>query len=184
MVVEPETPALKPGFQLGTGRGASRRDIVASAPVSFVGQSKTAQRILLSVAKPRKGNFLSQSSIECPSFCATTVPKTVVDSLHVWLDVHPDPAPEMPLFLSQRRGRPLSVSTVNNMIKRWCRAAELPGNYGSHTMRKTWGYHQRIRNNQPIPLLMAAYGHSTQAQTLDYLGIQDSEIQDLYGLEL
>ncbi len=51
-------------------------------------------------------------------------------------------------------------------------------------MRKTWGYQQRVMKNAPIPILMEAFGHSTQAQTLAYLCIQEEEIQDLYGLEL
>jgi len=76
------------------------------------------------------------------------------------------------------------VSAVNRLVKRWCSDNGLKGNYGSHTLRKTWGYHQRKQKNAPIPLLMEAFGHSTQKQTLDYLGIQAQEIQELYALEL
>ena len=88
-----------------------------------------------------------------------------------------------PLFVSQKGGA-LTVPTVNNMIKSWCREVGLPGNYGSHTLRKTWGYWQRKDNNTPLPLLMSAFGHSTQQQTLDYLGIQSEEIAELYHYEL
>jgi len=36
-----------------------------------------------------------------------------------------------------------------------------------------------------IALLMIAFGHSNQKQTLDYLGIQDDEVSDLFmALEL
>lgn len=115
---------------------------------------------------------------------SVTVNQTVVDSIDSWLKVHPDLRAEAPLFISRKTGSALTVSAVHKMIKCWCRKAGLKGNYGSHTMRKTWGYHQRIQNNQPVPLLMAAFGHTTQAQTLEYLCIQESEIQDLYGLEL
>lgn len=45
-------------------------------------------------------------------------------------------------------------------------------------------YHQLRINGAPIPLLMDAYGHATQAQTLDYLCVQAEEIQELYDLEL
>ena len=51
-------------------------------------------------------------------------------------------------------------------------------------MRKTWGYHQRVYNSQPIPLLMVAFGHTSQAQTLDYLCVQDDEVRNLYDLKL
>jgi len=70
------------------------------------------------------------------------------------------------------------------MVKAWCADVGLRGNYGSHTLRKTWGYHQLRINNAPIPLLMDAYGHATQRQTLEYLCIEDEEIAELYELEL
>lgn len=51
-------------------------------------------------------------------------------------------------------------------------------------MARTWEYHQLRINKAPIPLLMDAYGHATQAQTLEYLCIQSEEIQELYDLAL
>jgi len=46
------------------------------------------------------------------------------------------------LFMGQRGV--LTVPTVNAKVKTWCRAINLKGNYGSHTLRKSWGYHQRV----------------------------------------
>ena len=60
----------------------------------------------------------------------------------------------------------------------------LTGNYGSHSLRKTWGYHQRKRFCVDIPTLMVMYNHSSQKQTLDYLRIQPQEIKDVYLSEL
>ncbi len=77
----------------------------------------------------------------------------------------------------------LTVPTVTNMVKGWCAAVGLKGNYGSHTMRKTWGWWQ-YKRGKPVPLLMEAYGHPTQKQTLDYLCIQAEEVAALYDLEL
>jgi len=83
------------------------------------------------------------------------------------------------LFKSQR-GAVLTVSTVNNMVKSWCKEINLKGNYGSHTLRKTWGYHQRVTFGTDLPRLMVCFNHSTQKQTLDYLCIQADEIKDVY----
>ena len=60
------------------------------------------------------------------------------------------------------------------------------GNYGSHSLRKTWGYWQYMSGNaRTMPLLMEAFGHSSQKQTLDYLCIQAKDIEEIYtGLEL
>lgn len=84
------------------------------------------------------------------------------------------------LFRSKKSTSQLKVSTVSGYVKRWCRKAGLQGNYASHTLRKTWGYMQRKEVNTPIPLLMTAYGHSTQKQTLSYLCIQSEEIAGVY----
>lgn len=71
------------------------------------------------------------------------------------------------------------------MMKSWTNKANLKGNYGSRSLRKTWGYHQRTKMGLRIPLLMEAFDHSSQKQTLDYLGIQTEEIKFLYlNLEL
>ena len=105
--------------------------------------------------------------------------RTVVDAVDQWLRVHPDPVNNATLFPSQITGQALLVPTLNNMVKKWCAEAGLRGNYGSHTLRKTWGYHQRMKQKAALPLLMEAFGHTSQAQTLDYLGIQSEEIQEI-----
>ena len=88
-------------------------------------------------------------------------------------------ADDAPLFYSQR-GTVLIVPSVNRLVKSWCRAINLPGNYGSHTLRKTFGYHQRVQLNTGVPELMVMFNHSSQKQTLDYLCIQPDEIRDAY----
>lgn len=83
------------------------------------------------------------------------------------------------LFVGQRGG--LTSSYLTRLIKRWCYEAGAPPlNYGSHTLRKTWGYHQRVTFNADIPTIMVAYGHASQQQTLAYLGVQASEVESLY----
>jgi integrase len=86
------------------------------------------------------------------------------------------------LFQSQRR-HVLTVS-VHKLVKSWCGEINLNGNYGSHTLRKTWGYHQRVTFGVDLPRLVVCFNHSTQRQTLDYLCIQPEEIKDVYENEL
>ncbi|MGB3222547.1 MAG: site-specific integrase [Desulforhopalus sp.] len=87
-------------------------------------------------------------------------------------------ADEDHLFRSQRGT--LTVPSVNRLVKSWCKEINLKGNYGSHTLRKTFGYHQRTQLNTSIPELMVMFNHSTQRQTLDYLCVQAEEIKDAY----
>ena len=87
------------------------------------------------------------------------------------------------LFRSQRADV-LIVPSLIRMVKKWCKAINLKGNYGSHTLRKTWGYHQRVTFGTDLPRLMVCFNHSTQRQTLDYLCIQADEIREVYENEL
>ena len=87
------------------------------------------------------------------------------------------------LFKSQRR-EVLTVPSTHRLVKSWCKAINLKGNYGSHTLRKTLGYHQRVTFGVDLPRLMVCFNHSTQKQTLDYLCIQPEEIKDVYENEL
>ncbi len=83
-----------------------------------------------------------------------------------------------PLFRSQRGGR-LTVSSVTRLVKGWCREIGMKGNFGSHTLRKTWGYHA-WKAGIDLPRLMTIFNHANQKQTLDYLCIQAAEIEDAY----
>ena len=75
-------------------------------------------------------------------------------------------------------------TTINALVKKWCNKINLKGNYGSHTLRKTWGYHQRVTFNVGIPVMMNCFNHSTQKQTLDYLCVQPEEIRSVYANEI
>jgi integrase len=88
------------------------------------------------------------------------------------------------LFKSQKSGKALKVSSVHNLVKAWCKTIKLKGNYGSHTLRKTWGYHQRVTYRVDIPTLMVCFNHATQKQTLNYLCIQPEEITSVFKNEL
>ncbi|MFC1692639.1 tyrosine-type recombinase/integrase [Candidatus Latescibacterota bacterium] len=87
---------------------------------------------------------------------------------------------DQPLILSQRGNNALKTSAVNGLVKQWCKKIGLKGNYGSHTLRKTWGYHQHHTFKTPLPLLMDLFNHSSQRQTLDYLCIQPEEKKAVY----
>jgi integrase len=90
--------------------------------------------------------------------------------------------PEDFLFFS-RWGDRLGVPEVSRKVKGWCMDIRLNGNYGSHTLRKTWGFWQYKRGTS-IPLLMEAFGHQTQRQTMAYLGIQAIEVAQIFEMEL
>lgn len=127
------------------------------------------------------GDVLDLKQQKTQKYRLVTLNPTVVSAIQHWLDVG-QLQDEDYLFKGQRGC--LTVATVSSMVKSWCRDVGLKGNYGSHTLRKTWGYWQRMERGTAIPLLMEAFGHATQQQTLAYLGIQSNEIAAIYELEL
>jgi integrase len=87
------------------------------------------------------------------------------------------------LFIGQR-GNVLTVPALNLKIKRWMKRLGLKGNFGCHSLRKTWAFFQYRYFNTQLPMLMKALNHSSQAITLRYLGIQEKELADIYGNEI
>ena len=106
-----------------------------------------------------------------------TLNKACISAIQALLATKPYKDEDL-LFIGQRGC--LTVPTVNQKVKSWCRAFNLKGNYGAHTLRKTFGYHQRVTFGTDLPTLMEIFNHSTQKQTLTYLCVQPDEIRNVY----
>ena len=72
--------------------------------------------------------------------------------------------------------RPLTRERAWQLVSQMCRAAGLSGNYGTHTLRKTWGYHAR-KSGVPMEIIMEKLNHTSFAMTKRYLGITDDELR-------
>lgn len=53
--------------------------------------------------------------------------------------------------------------------------------FGSHSLRKTWGY-TAYKKTKNIGLLMKAFNHSSAEETLRYIGIDQDEEDELYSI--
>lgn len=71
---------------------------------------------------------------------------------------------------SRLRGQPIDRSTAYKMLNDVARHFDLK-EIGTHTMRKTWGYHLYKQDPQNLALLMDMFGHSDPTITLRYIGI-------------
>lgn len=117
-----------------------------------------------------------------------TINKAVFDAIRELLATMPGAKENELLFQSRKvnsgRGGMLTVSYLNSLVKSWCREINLRGNYGAHSLRKTFGYIHRTVFGTDLPTLMEMFNHSSQRQTLTYLGIQPREIKDAYLKEI
>ena len=65
-------------------------------------------------------------------------------------------------------------------MKKWPRAINLnAGNYGAHTLRKMFGYIQRMEYKVGFEVLAKRFNHASPAVTMRYLGIEDKEVNEI-----
>lgn len=88
-----------------------------------------------------------------------------------------------PLFPSRQQGRHITRDRVYQI---YADIAEKLGrdDIGTHTLRKTFGYHY-YKKTRDIATLMFIFNHSSQAITKRYIGITEDEIgASLRGFKL
>ena len=81
------------------------------------------------------------------------------------------------------KNQPIHRNSVDRILKGLAKDLDLNIQMSTHTLRKTFCFHQMVMsNNDPrkLLLLQKMMGHSTAAQTLDYIGITGEEIEDAY----
>ena len=89
------------------------------------------------------------------------------------------------LFRSRKgENLPLSVQAVHGLVKKWTQAINLKGNYGTHTLRKTWGYQQRTKYGVGFDVIAKRFNHSDPKTTMTYLGIEDKEVHAILMNEI
>lgn len=83
-----------------------------------------------------------------------------------------------PLFSTifhTRMGRVMAYK----IIKSACKKAGLDISVGTHTMRKTFGYHH-YKKYKDVAMLQMIFNHSNPKVTLRYIGIEQEEIEKSY----
>ncbi len=89
-----------------------------------------------------------------------------------------DMSDEEPLFSTKFNNR-LSRVTAYYVIKRCCEKLHPEMAFGTHTMRKTFGYHH-YKKYRDIAILQKIFNHSSPSVTLRYIGIDEDSIYKSY----
>ena len=84
-----------------------------------------------------------------------------------------------PLFLSHW-GHRLDRVSAYYIIRNACEKAKLQGKIGTHSMRKTFGYHH-YQQFKDVVILQKIFNHSSPQITLRYIGIDQDEIDYTYN---
>ena len=84
------------------------------------------------------------------------------------------------LFPGRDEGSTISYQQVWRVFQEAAKQLNIEG-FGSHSLRKTWGYNA-YKKTKNIGLLMKAFNHSSAEETLRYIGIDQEEEDGLYSL--
>jgi integrase len=148
-------------FIMGINNGLRAGDLV-KLMVKDVQHMKIGDTLTIKESKTGKDNIL-------------VVNKTVYKALRNYFDrVQPDD--DAFLFASRKGNGHIQSQAVSKLVKKWTKAINLRGNYGAHTLRKTWGYIQRTMHGVGFEIICKRYNHSNPSITMRYLGIQDKEV--------
>ena len=156
-------------FVMGINNGLRVCDLVR-VKVGDVRYLKVGDTLTIKESKTGKDNIL-------------LVNKTVYKALQAYLDsIRPDD--DAYLFASRKGNGHIQSQAVSKLVKKWTKAINLKGNYGSHTLRKTWGFIQRTVHGVGFEIICKRYNHSSPAITMRYLGIQDKEVHGVLMNEI
>lgn len=117
-----------------------------------------------------------------------TVNSAVVDAVTLYLEHTPGVTLSDYMFRSVSNhggnlNKPLDSWSIDRILKGAARDLGLTMRISTHSLRKTFGYHQMMmggNEQRTLLLLQKMFNHSSPAQTLAYIGITDEEITDAY----
>ena len=150
-------------FTMGVNNGLRVGDLLKVKMDDIIGL-KPGQFITIRENKTGKENILM-------------VNKAVFKALANYLARRNPGDPEY-LFFSRKTKRPLTIQAVNALVKKWTGTINLTGNYGAHTLRKTFGYIQRTKYGVGFEILARRFNHSSPSITMRYLGLTSDEVNE------
>lgn len=117
-----------------------------------------------------------------------TINDAVVEAVSLFLEHNHDVHLDDFMFKSEAtnkgdENKPLTARSIDRILKGIAKDLDLNMKVSTHTLRKTFCYHQMLMsNNDPRKLLLLSkmLGHSHPGITMDYIGITGEEIEQAY----
>lgn len=130
----------------------------------------------------KPNDFLTLKEGKTGKIRTVKINKAIKDEIKA-LDLDPSKPNDL-VFISRKvngKGEKRQITRVQayRIFNDAAERAKLNINIGTHTLRKTFGYHA-YKQGQDITLLMSVFGHATPKQTLDYIGITRESINAVY----
>lgn len=117
-----------------------------------------------------------------------TVNHAVIEAVTLYLENTPGVCLSDYMFRSEsnrggNKNEPLTNKSIDRILKGIAADVNLNVKVSTHTLRKTFCYHQMLmshNDSRKLLLLQKMLNHSSPAQTLDYIGITAEEMEDAY----
>lgn len=165
-------------FVVGINVGLRAGDLLSLKLSDILGNGKIKDSVSIIEQKTQHTRKTQQIRTFELNDSAKNAIKIYLDSINNEYDL------EDYLFKSRKGNEALTVGSAHKLIKQLMRDLKIQGNYGTHSLRKTFGYHL-YNNGIPLETIQKTFGHSTQAMTLKYIGITKEVIKSVYnGLNL
>jgi len=105
-------------------------------------------------------------------------------AIEMYIQNMPSANPNEFVFVSRKKKisgerHPISRVAAWQSINKYCKRAGIEQNVGTHTLRKTFGYHQYKRGTD-IAMLQKMLNHSSPEVTLRYIGIEREKLNARY----
>ena len=153
-------------FVMGINSGLRVQDLL-TLKVADVQSAKAGDRIVVVEKKTGKPNII-------------IINDEILVYLAAYLQSISDSKATDYLFKSRKGANyPLNTLSVTHMVKEWCQHIKLEGNFGAHTLRKTFCYMQRTLYGTSWEVLCRRLNHSSPAITMRYLGVRPEEVENI-----
>ena len=110
--------------------------------------------------------------------------KVVQKSIMDYIEQYPIEDMNGFVFKSREGDAAITEKSVWRIIVDTAKKAGIEYNVGTHSLRKTFGYHiwhNAEDKEKALVMLMAIFNHSSMATTKKYIGLMDEEIENVFN---
>ena len=161
-------------FVLGINTGLRISDILALKWSSFL---NGGGKLL------KTGDQLNVVEIKTKKIKSFMINRSVAEALKLYHDSLANVNPDDPVFSSRKTDdgslQPITRIAAWQMLNRYANMVGLNEGIGTHTLRKTFGYHL-YKKGVALEYIQKMLNHSSPAITLRYIGITQEQLNDIY----
>jgi len=128
--------------------------------------------------------LMPKKTARCRKFVQVNIPAEVICYVEEYISFYPFNNINDYIFVSQK-GEPIDEKSFWKILNDVAYDAKIRKNIGTHSLRKTFGYHvwhNSDDKSKTLVELQKMFNHSTTIDTMKYIGILNEDFERLYNL--